>query len=384
MKYDVKINKNDINKINKSKTHFEIEEIESINDDIKFKTNEKSLKRLIENIEKIEYENIRKKKVYNFLKKYFISIIFLFLMVLLLVNDSLIIKEVVFINENTYDENVQNYIENNFKKVLCFNYLNEPINELNNELRNKFYFYEWINVYKRGNKLVVTIDKQDEKSFINTKSNIKGDIVSSNDGIIRYYFVKEGVCLIKDNQSVKKGDVLVTGNLGYYNEKKNFIHPAAIVLAEIVTKETIKVKKTEKSYIRTGKIKNDYFYSFFKKEKEYFDLYEYEDFEIYKLGAIKKIKRTYYEITEIINVYDYDNAFLYATSLIQKTFGENKIHKKEQILDIELIKNYEDQTYYYYTFLIKKIVNISKFKAVRLEENEKKWYTIKKGMWINE
>ena len=50
----------------------------------------------------------------------------------------------------------------------------------------------------------------------------------------------------------------------------------------------------------------------------------------------------------------------------------------------ELIKNYEDQTYYYYTFLIKKIVNISKFKAVRLEENEKKWYTIKKGMWINE
>ena len=115
MKYDVKINKNDINKINKSKTHFEIEEIESINDDIKFKTNEKSLKRLIENIEKIEYENIRKKKVYNFLKKYFISIIFLFLMVLLLVNDSLIIKEVVFINENTYDENVQNYIENNFK-----------------------------------------------------------------------------------------------------------------------------------------------------------------------------------------------------------------------------------------------------------------------------
>lgn len=372
MKYDVTINKDDINKINNSIKHFEIEEIERINDNIKFKTNEKSLKMLIKNIEKIEYENIRKKKVLNFFKKYFISIIFLFLMVLLLINDSLIIKEVVFINKNTYDENVKNYIENNFKKVLCFNYLNEPINELNNELRNKFYFYEWINVHKRGNKLVVTIDKQDEKSFINTKSNIKGDIVSSNDGIIRYYFVKEGVCLIKDNQSVKKGDVLVTGNLGYYNEKNNFIHPAAIVLGEIVTKETVKVKKTKKSYIRTGKIKNDYFYSFFKKEKEYFDLYEYEDFEIYKLGTIKKIKRTYYEIAEMINVYDYDNALLYATSLIQKTFSENKIHKKEQILDIELIKNYEDQTYYYYTFLIKKIVNISKFQAVRLEENEKK------------
>lgn len=372
MKYDVTINKDDINKINSSITNFEIEEITRIDNDIKFKTNDKSLRKLLKNIERIEYENIRKKKILNFLKKYFISIIFLFLIALLLINDSLIVKEVVFINENTYDENVKKYIENNYKKVLCFNYMTESINDLNNELRNNFYFYEWINVHRRGNKLVVTIDKQDEKSFINTKSNVKGDIISSSDGIIRYYFVKEGVCLIKDNQSIKKGDILVTGNLAYYNEKSNYIHPAAIVLAEIVTKETIKVKKVEKKYIRTGKIKNDYFYSFLEKEKEYFNFYEYEDFEVYKLGTIKKIKRTYYEITEMINIYDYDNAYLYATSLIQKTFGENKIHKKEQILDIELIQNYEDQTYYYYTFLIKKIVNISEFKAVRLEENEKK------------
>lgn len=365
LKYNVTIEKKDLSKLNK----LEIEEMISKDDTIKFKTNEKSLKHLLNNIEKIKYENERKKRICSFIKKYFISIIFMLLIILLLINESLIVKEIVFVNENTYDKNVQTYIEKNYKKVLIFNYLNKSLNDLNDELRNNFYYYEWINVYKKGNKLLVTIDKQDEKSFINSKSKIKGDIISKHDGIIRYFFVKEGVSLIKDNKSVKAGDILVSGNLGYYNETSDkYIHPCAIVLAEFANKETIKVKKQEQIFLRTGRIKNDYFYSCLKKEKDFYDLYEYEDQIVYNFFGIKKIKRTYFEINSINITYDKDEGFLYASSVIDKKFNENKVHKKEKIIEKELINSFDDENYFYYTFLVKKIANVAEFQALRLEE----------------
>lgn len=364
MKYNVTINKEDILKLN----NVEISEVIPDENELNFKTNDQSLKFILNKIEKIKYENIRKKKILSFLKKYCISIIFLFLMILLLINDSLIVKEIVFVNENTYDQEVVNYIKQNYKKVFVFNYLSRPIHEINNDLKNNFYFYEWINVYKKGNKLLITIDKQDDKSYINTKSRVKGDIVAGENGIIRYYFVKEGVCIIKDNQSVKKGDILVSGNLDYYNNKSKYIHPSAIILAEVVSKEKIKIKKNNEMYIKTGNIKIDSFYSMFSKEKDYFDMYEYTDETIFSIGKIKKIKRTYYEIALTNNVYNKDSSYLYALSIIDKNFNEKKVHEKETILEKELIDSSEDNDYFYYSFLVKKIVNISRFQAVRLEE----------------
>ena len=373
MKYNVTINKNDINKLN----NVEICDVTPNEKELKFKTNDKSLKLLISKIEAIKYENERKKRIISFFRKYFISIIFFFLMLFLLINESLIVKEIVFVNDNTYDQEVVNYIEKDYKKILMFKYLKKSIGNLNNDLKNNFYYYEWINAYKKGNKLLITIDKQDERSFIDSKSTVKGDIIASNDGIIRYYFVKKGVCIIKDNQSIKKGDVLISGNLEYYKENINkdyYIHPTAIVLAEVVSKNIIKVKKRDEKFIKTGLIQNEYFYSIFKKtlfdkEKCDFEMYEFVDEEEVSIGKIKKIKRTYFEVKTSITEYDKDTAYTYALSIIEKDFNINKIHQKEKILDQQLINYCEDDKYFYYTFLTKKIVNIAEFQAVRLEEN---------------
>ncbi len=361
--------KDDIDKINK-KT---INNLEINENNINFNTDSKSLQLLLKDVNNIQYYNIKKKKIFSFVKKYFISIIALLILFLLLINNMIIVKKMKFVNENTYDQDVVEYINEKCVNILFFKYLKYNLNALNEEIKNEFYYYEWINIEKKGNCLNIIIDKQDEKSYLNTESSIKGDIIANTQGVVRYYFVKKGVCLIKDNQSINNGDVLVTGNLQYYNNKIDYIHPVAIVLAEVVNREKIKIKKQETKFVRTGKIKLEYFYSInnTKKYKDYFSTYECVDEIIWQFNNIKKIKRIYYEVEEALNYYTSYNAYLYALSLIDKTFNEQKIHQKERIVNVNLIHNSEDEKYYYYTFLIKKIVNVSEFKAIMLEENEK-------------
>ena len=201
---------------------------------------------------------------------------------------------------------------------------------------------------------------------------MKGDIIASRDGIIRYYFIKKGVNLIKDNQSVKKGDVLVSGNLLIKNEEIKYIHPLGLILAEVVDYENIKIKKINYEYVKTGKIKikdRYYFFNLITKNKCEFDMYDEEEKIIFNYKIFKKTKNTYYEIKEIINCYTEDQAKQYAYSIIEKKFNENKIHEKEKILESYLLKTSEDSEYYYFNYLIKKVINISEFQAVNLEEN---------------
>jgi len=276
MKYYVSTTKNNLEYLSNKK----INNIKLNNDNITFETNQKSLQLLLKDITELSYYNKRKLKILIFLKKYFIIIILIIILFLFLINEQFIIKKIEFINENTYNQDVVDFIYNNkLKKKIKYYYLNDNLININRELKQTFYYYEWINVNKKGNILQVVIDKQDEKSYLDETSNVKGDIVSSKEGIIRYFFIKKGVNLVKDSQSVKKGDVLVSGNLLIYNDAVDYIHPIGIILAEVVETEYIKIKKKEIEYIRTGKIQIKDEITIFnlkKKRNPNFEIYEEE------------------------------------------------------------------------------------------------------------
>lgn len=369
MKYYVSTTKNNLEYLSNKK----INNIKLNNDNITFETNQKSLQLLLKDITELSYYNKRKLKILIFLKKYFISIISIIILFLFLINEQFIIKKIEFINENTYNQDVVDFIYNNkLKKKIKYYYLNDNLININRELKQTFYYYEWINVNKKGNILQVVIDKQDEKSYLDETSNVKGDIVSSKEGIIRYFFIKKGVNLVKDSQSVKKGDVLVSGNLLIYNDAVDYIHPIGIILAEVVETEYIKIKKKEIEYIRTGKIQIKDEITIFnlkKKRNPNFEIYEEEVISIINNKLIKKNKIIYYEIKEIFNYYNEDDAKKYSFSMIEKEFNKNKIHNKEKILEYFLLEVNEDNEYYYFKYLVKKIINISEFRAVNLEDN---------------
>lgn len=368
MKYYVNINKENMKYLHNK----QINNLRENKGYLNFETNTQSLKKLLEDISDLSYINKRKIKIITFIKKYIVSIISIILLLLFLINEQIIVKKLEFVNENTYNQEVVDYIYNNsLKKQFGFYYLKKELNEINKELKNNFFYYEWISINKKGNVIVIIIDKQDEKSYLDTESNVLGDIVASESGIIRYYFIKKGVNLIKDNQSVNKGDVLISGNLLIKKEQTEYIHPIGIVLAEVVSIEKVKVDKIITSYIRTGKIKIIEKYIFFNKFKNNdcdFEMYEMEESIIFGNKYLKKIKVIYYEVKEVINYYTQEEAQKYAYSIIEKNFNNNIIHEKERIIESFIIDFYEDDKCYYYKYLIKKIINISQFKAVNLED----------------
>lgn len=369
MKYYVNTSKDNLNYLsNKSVNNLNVKD-----NNITFETNEKSLQLLLKDITELSYFNKRKAKVLCFIKKYLISIISVIMLLLFLINEQFVIKKVEFVIENTYNQEVVDFIYNEkLDKKIIYYYLNDELTNINKELKLKFYYYEWINVNKKGNVLQVVIDKQDEKSYLDETSNIKGDIISNKDCVIRYYFIKKGVNLIKDNQSVKKGDIIISGNLLIRNDKIDYIHPVGIVLGEVVEKEIVKVRKVNTSYIRTGNIeikKIVKLFNLYKNKQCKFEMFEEEVYLLFDYKFIKKEKNIFYEIKEVINYYNNEDALKYAYSIIEKNFNEKKVHDKEKILDYYLLETKEDNEYYYFNFLIKKIINISEFKAVNIEEN---------------
>lgn len=367
MKYYVNMNKDDIAHLSNKK----INNVNTYDNRITFETNEKSLQLLLKDIQELSYFNKRKVKIITFFKKYCISILSLLILLLFIINEQIVIKEIEFVNENTYSKEVENYIYDNvLDKKICYYYLNDNINNINKDLKFNFYYYEWINVIKKGNVLKVIIDNQDEKNYLDSTSNLKGDIISNRDGIIRYYFIKKGVNLIKDNQSIKKGDTLISGNLLINNNEVDYIHPIGIVLAEVVDTHNIKIKKRNVEYLRTGKIEifeNVQIFGLNNKECSFY-MFDIEEEIIFDYKFIKRIKKIYYEIKEIICFYNKEDAIRMSYSMIEKDFNNNKVHEREKILESYLLEYYEDDEYYYFKYMVKKILNIAEFKCVNLEE----------------
>ena len=365
--YKAIISKDDAIKLSKRP----IKNIKYKNEELSFHTDEKNIKELIDKIENIKYVNILKKKIKIVLQKYIISIISLFIICLLLINQNVSVREIRFVNYDTYDEEVETYLQQYLKKVGPFYYLNTELNDLNYDLKNKFYDYEWIGVNKRGSVLEVKIKKQGELDYNYIDDGIPGDYVASKDAIVKMYYVKKGVVLVKDLQSVNKGDLLITGNLKYLIGGEEYIKPNGIVIGETLEYQNITVKKVHEQTIKTGKVSSKDRLILFNiniKDKVKYTQYEKDTKTVFSLGNVIKFESNYYyEVKPIKRTYTYDDALAYAKSVIHKEFKTTI--KYEMIKYIELIADEETEDYFLFRFIVKKHENIALFTPVARGHN---------------
>lgn len=356
--FKAKIPKDESSKLSKKN----IANIKIKDNDLHFYTNDKSIKELIKEIETIEYEDILKKRLKAFIKKHVISLIAIFIIILLLINQSIAVKEIRFINYNTYDSEVETFVIERLKKVGPFYYLDDTLNNINFKIKSEFYDYEWISVSKKGAYLDVDIKKQKVPRFVDADNGEVGDYVASRDAVIKVYYVKKGIVFIVESQTVNQGDLLVSGNLKYHLNEVEYIKPQAIIIGEVLEYQNIRVKKNITRADRNGKISIKRHLSLFNKKM--FSKPPYEEYEEHQQEAINvfdflKIYNTIYYEVETINIeYNYDDALTYAKSLIRKEFNAGMY---EKIIFIELISFIEDKDYYDFKFIVKKHENIALF-----------------------
>jgi len=363
--YRVVVSKNDFSKLRKHNIY----NIKRKADQLIFYTDEKSFKQIQNQIVIIEYENILRKRFKSFFKKNLINLISLFIIVVLLINQSIAVREIKFTGYNTYDEEVESFLLKRLKKVGPFYYLDDSLNNINFDLKSEFYQYEWVSVSKNGSFLEVDIKKLDEFDEFDNNDGPPGDYIAKKDANIQLYHVKQGVLLISQSQSVSKGDVLITGNLKHWVNEVEYIRPHAIVIGEVLEYKNVKVKKERVELFKTGKIESKKYLSLFNHDfnkDSSFDDYHEEEKTIFNFFNFIKVKeKHYYEKENVKITYTKSEALEYAKSLVVKDFNPGK---HEKVIFINLLETIEDNNTYYFRFIVKKHENIAEFVPVNIDE----------------
>jgi len=314
------------------------------------------------------------KKLYNYLKEYdilyvdqykvvfkkvilnkIIIILTFILICLIFLSSSYFIREIKFKDESMYDYRVYSYVNSKLDKKWFLYSLNEDINSISLSLRATFPNYAYIGISKSGGALIIDIEKIDVKQNNKVLKN-KNSLISNYNAVIYSINCKEGVVLVNLNQSIKKGEVLVTpnGESGYCD---------AVVLGSLAEYKTVVVKKEKIIFDYTGKFIRKYNIRFGNNNLlNYKNIYDNQTIELKSIfeifNYIKLDKVYYYEKDFIKLVYNYEDAYNYAISTIYYNLELYRKSTLEKINNIKLLNYEENEDSFTFFFLVNEIKSI--------------------------
>lgn len=305
-------------------------------------------------------------------KSYFLIIFSIVIIFLLLFVSNYYIREIVFEDELTYSESVYNEVKNNLNKIGNVYVLNDSLNELNNKIQRKFYNYSYIGLVRKTGKLIIVIKLLPNYDKVEEENDERGNLISLYNAYVVGLKLKKGVSLVVPSQVVRKGDVLITGNLKHHlnnNELNNYIHPSGAVFGKVIEYEEVVVKKVNSINVLNGSVKKFYLLEInnklLGKNKVYYDKYENKEKCLFNLFSILMFYRVYqYEKEDIVIEHSNQTSFSYAVSEIERRFISCKKYEEEKLLSIDLIKSEYINGEYRYLFCVKKVINIVKFESI--------------------
>lgn len=324
------------------------------NDSFILVTNYDNYKRISRRYETRIIRYYGKKFIINFIKinKYMIISIFISLMLLKLLTNT-----IFEININTDDVKLKDEIlsslkDNNidiYKRKKSFN---ELVNIKNNILNSNKDSLEWIEIVEKGCTYNINITKRVKKNNNNDKTN-PSDIVASKDGLIKYITNYNGTKLKDINDYVKKGDVLISGDIIKNDEVVESGNAKGEVYAEVWytvkvnipynyieytdtlkrvnhyyldifgKKFTLTGKYDSKNTINTKKLILNKPYLLFKLYKEEKKIYKYKEYKITKEEAYNEaIKRSEKQIKNRLK----DNEYIISKNTLKKDVFRSKMY----------------------------------------------------------
>lgn len=301
-----------------------------------------------------------------FLSRGFIFGIILFASILYL--NSFRISDVVFNGEYLINQRIEEEIYNECTQLYFFKFADLDYESFSKKLRRKYLNYQWIEVTKKGSKVVVNITDFDDDR-VSIKSETIGDIVASKDGVIRYFNIYQGGSNVEINKYVKKGEVLISSDLLFNKEQQNkqLVEAKGLVIADTYETVTMEIEKTRTETIYTGLKSNHYALTLFGKDyninsKKSFDKFDAKENTIFNLFGTFKIKKIEeLEKCDIIKTYTLEEAIELVSSVITEQFEENRTNELEKIMRLEVLTKKETNNSYVITMLVKKQESIGAF-----------------------
>lgn len=318
---------------------------------------------------KIEYElltTVKREtlKHINLVKPFILGLVVLCTMLYM---NTYRVAKINFNKETPINLQIEDDLKSQFRHLYFSNYCSIDYYEYSKNLRVAYPAYPFINCSKNGSTINVSIYEYDE-SYQTLKDDPIGNIIATKDGVITEYHIYNGVTDIKKNDYVKKGQILAYSNMLTFTNRTDTLYTSAkgLFLANTYEESLVTVPKIVSSESLSGKT-NSYYeleigstsIPFGKNSFNTFSSVSNTKFSLF--GFINYNKLTYKEINTTTLTYDYDEAYDYAVSKINKDFYDNISVEQECISKMALLNDTETDDSYTFLFLVKKLESIGKF-----------------------
>lgn len=184
------------------------------------------------------------KQLKNFFSQSKISIIyFISFLILTFFLTRIIIDIDVLTNNNDLSRTILNELDKNgIQKYTFIKHDKDLLSIRDNILANQRELLEWINIERSGMKYLINVEPRKDKN-----KELKQDychIVSIKDAIITRIITSSGTELKEVNDSVKKDDIIISGDISYNNEIKSHVCASGTVYGHTWYTINISLPKT--------------------------------------------------------------------------------------------------------------------------------------------
>lgn len=306
----IKIYKKDLDKIEEIKTIYDIEIIET-------------------------FGFIKIKKIININKYLIISIMIGY--ILLLILTSTIFKVEIIHDKKEIRTLLKDELEKYGIKEKRFKKSYKEIQKIKKKILNDYKDkIEWIEIEEVGTKCIVRVE---ERILTKNKKEISTqNIVAKKSAILTKIEAKNGEIVKNINDYVKKGDVVITGDIKLNEETKSITEADGKIYGEVWYKTTIEyplhykevMMKKNKKTVYTIKFLNKYY----SIEIHPFKTKKIKEKTLFKnnLLPLRIVKQYQTETKEINEKYTKSQAIKKATAMAKKKI-ESKLNDNEYIID---------------------------------------------------
>ena len=133
--------------------------------------------------------------------------------------------------------------------------------QIEKEIRKQYHDISWVCAEVKGTNLIIHI-KENYITEISVKEDKPYNIVSNRDGVIQSILVRKGKSMVKAGDTVKKGDILISGIVDVYDESEQKLFSKLCNADGDIIGETVSDYKdslNKKYYVKEiKKVKNFY------------------------------------------------------------------------------------------------------------------------------
>ena len=312
----------------------------------------------------IDYSNY--KKLFNYSKSYKITIIekygklkikeqikknipivlgiIISIIILYILSNHIFFIDIVYNDKkivNKISTELEKYDIKKYSKKKNYSYLNKVKKQILKDNKN---ILEWLEIEEHGTKYIVRIVERKQENHISTYKY--QSVVATKNAIIKSIKAFSGEKIKSVNQSIKKGETIISGIMVTPNNEKKYLKAEGIIYGEVWYKINVEYPFYHREEKITGKNKNVLTIIFLEKNIPLFPYKKYKQFKTTQKPLLKNniipislTKQKLYELKIKEQIYTKEEVIKKATNEAKKKLLENN----KNILEIEKIYILEEQ-----------------------------------------